>query len=92
METKTFVNGFESWSETHYEISTKINRLVQDDETCPLLLMDIENDKGQGGLYELSTSLTDEFETLHQGVEWEGGSENDYYDTLEGFLAMKFNV
>jgi hypothetical protein len=42
METKTFVNGFESWAETHHEIALEIERLVQDEDSCPILLQDIE--------------------------------------------------
>jgi len=91
METKTFVNGFESWAETHHEIALEIERLTQNENSCPLGLLNLYEEKGIGGMYLFAIKLTDEFETLYEGVEWEGGTENDYFETLENFLSMKFN-
>jgi hypothetical protein len=86
---KTFPNGFESWHETHYEIVSAITaRLIADDaEACDGLIRSTLKEKGHGGLYELASDLTDEFENLHRGREWDG----EFFDEIENFMDKKLN-
>jgi len=85
-KSKSFPNGFDSWQETHYEISSEIKMLsLKDDDSTPLFILGIEDKSGQGGLYELAIELTDKFEALYKGVDWDG----DFFDTLEEFLNVE---
>lgn len=86
---KTFPNGFESWQETHYEVVAAITTELMADYEYNEFRDDIIRitirEKGHGGLYELANDLTDEFETLHQGREWDG----EFFETIENFLDEK---
>lgn len=86
---KTFPNGFESWQETHYEvvaaITTELISYYPHDNSNHGLLRATLQEKGHGGLYELANDLTDEFENLHQGREWDG----EFFDEIETFLNKK---
>ncbi len=88
---KVFPNGFESWQETHYEVVAAITiKLLADDQYAEfrddLACLTIR-EKGHGGLYELAYDLTDEFENLHQGREWDG----EFFEEIENFLDEKLN-
>lgn len=85
METKHFPNGFDNWAETHYEISSFINKEAESDETHSHVINLILAMDGTGGLYELATELTDEFEALHEGKVWDG----EWHDEIDSFLSHK---
>lgn len=81
---KHFPNGFTNWSETHFEIVKAISiELVKDHMSEKV--GKIYDEHGTGGMYELAEILTDEFETLYQGREWNG----DYFDTIDEFISKK---
>ncbi len=86
---KHFPNGFESWAETHHEIVSEINRVMDTLGGTPRL-NEIQDSQGSHGMYSLAIELTDQFERDNQGVEW--GSEDeasnllDWHETLEAFL------
>ena len=86
---KTFPNGFESWQETHYEvvaaITTELISYYERGVFNHELIRRTLTEKGHGGLYELANDLTDEFENLHQGREWDG----EFFETIENFLNEK---
>ncbi len=82
---KTFPNGFESWQETHYEVVSEIISYDEHGDFHHELVRAVMEDKGRGGLYELANDLTDEFETLHQGREWDG----EFFEEIENFLDEK---
>lgn len=79
-----FPNGYTSWHETHYEIVAEIERISNLDEPFGVV---IERQEAQGhcGLYELAQELTDEFEMLFEGKEWDG----EFFDEMEKFLKQK---
>ena len=81
---KTFPNGFESWHETHYEVVAAITTELINDNLDNLISKTI-HEKGHGGLYELANDLTNEFESLYEGREWDG----DFFETIENFLDEK---
>lgn len=82
---KTFPNGFESWQETHYEVVTAIATELMYDGLDNLITKTIR-EKGHGGLYELASDLTDEFESKNKDREWDG----EFFVEIETFLNEKF--
>lgn len=81
---KHFPNGFSSWAETHFDIVSFIEEILNTDNRDNTIYKRLES-QGKGGLYELAEEWTDEFEKLHTGTEWDGG----YIDTLEDFCINK---
>lgn len=78
-----FPNGFESWQETHFEV---VNYITLDYERNPNGYMaKVYEEQGTGGAYELAKQLTDEFEKLYEGKEWDG----EFFETIESFLMQK---
>jgi hypothetical protein len=83
---KEFPNGFGSWMGTHYEISGIIQGQWSTCGAVPDRLIEEALEAGGSGfLYLLSEAMTDEFEKLHEGVEWEGSGSSDYYQAIESF-------
>lgn len=79
---KEFPNGFESWQETHYEI---VAMLTLDIERGKNKATEISETEGTGGLYQLARQLTDKFENLHKGREWDG----EFFEEIEYFYAQE---
>jgi len=52
--------GFRDWSETHHEVVCTIQALITND-TMPIRLLDIIENDGLAGLYDLGIDLTHEF-------------------------------
>lgn len=85
METPKFVNGFESWQETHFEMVALIILESSKDEPNPVI-NNIEEKFGRGGLYDLAFQYTNEFEEKNIGREWDG----DFFDAIDDFIQEKF--
>ena len=83
---KNFINGFDSWQETHFEVVSQISHISRLDEPYGLVAQRIE-ESGTGGLYELAEELTDEFEKLNEDRLWDG----EYFEEIEEFLNKKLN-
>lgn len=81
-EAYQFPNGFVSWYETHYFVCLYIGEKA--DKKCTLANQRSLK-QGVGGLWELSQELTDEFESLNQGREWDG----EWMEELEAWLEAK---
>lgn len=79
-----FVNGFESWQETHYEVVQAIT-MEQAKDNPQGLVKERHEAQGHGGLYELALEITNEFEKLNEGREWDG----DFFDEIDKFLKEK---
>ncbi len=77
-----FVNGFDSWHETHFEI---VSVIKFNEDIVGTKVNEIAATEGSGGLYELAKKLTSEFEELYKGVNWEG----DFFDELDEFLTER---
>jgi hypothetical protein len=86
MENKEFPNGFESWHETHFEISSHIT-LQYERDSVTSKVAELFDKYGTGHVMELAAQLTDEFELLNKGREWDG----EFYEELESFLMQKLN-
>lgn len=86
MEDKIFPNGFESWCETYYEIVNFLTLEYERDSVTSKVAKFYEQN-GTGGMYELARELTDEFETLNKGREWDG----EFFEEIEHFLIKKLN-
>jgi hypothetical protein len=81
-EVKIFPNGFDTWQETHYDVSAYISLKLLE-ETEPNKCTSTIESRGQGGIYELAEELTNNFELENKGETWE---ENNYFDTIDNFL------
>lgn len=81
--TEQFPNGFDSWQETHFEISAAIT----DARNLGGRVEKVESEFGVGGLFELARDLSTKFETKYKGVVW--GEDLVYYDELEEFLKIE---
>lgn len=79
-----FVSGFDDWIETYYEIVRTITWVEQTKDNSSIVAV-TRNHKGVGGLYELAKELTDKFEKLYVGRDWNG----EYYDKIEEFLKKE---
>ena len=84
--TKVFINGFESWRETHFEV---VDYISQSSDTHGSMSNEAREYGGRIQQYELAEDLTNEFELLHQDDHAEGWITNDYWDEIDTFLAMK---
>lgn len=85
-----FPNGFTSWMETHHEVVTAIAEALtaeELDEEIQNRATRINEEQGTGGIYELGEELTDKFENLHKGREWDG----DFFDEITEFLRTELN-
>ena len=85
-----FPNGFESWHETHFEIVQAITAKQNQNfkkhrDECEGLVFDAQEGQGFPALYTLAVHLTDEFEKIHEGREWDG----EYFETIEEFINSK---
>lgn len=76
------VNGLPSYLETYFEI---VDQICIDTDNLDSLAYNIAETQGRGGLYELAEKLTDEFEELYHGVEWDG----EFFDKIEEFITNK---
>ena len=89
-ETIEFSNGFESWYETFYEITSKVAILLYE---CTYFnypkLEEIQETQGTGGCYLFVRELTDKFELQYQGVEWGSNDYLCYFDRLDEFLEKE---
>lgn len=72
-------NGFDSWKETHFEICY---HLFNTEDIEGSMANQVQAESGRGGLYELSKTLTTEFETKFKGKVWDG----DFSDEIDKFL------
>lgn len=75
-------NGLPSYLETYFEI---VDQICIDTDNLDSLAYNIAETQGRGGLYELAEKLTDEFEELYHGVEWDG----EFFDKIEEFITNK---
>ena len=86
---KTFPKGFTSWHETHFEVVMFINS--RDEyyyDGCDKEVVYIRRqEQGQGGIYELASEWTDEFEEQYKDIVW--GEDLDWFDTIEDWLIAK---
>lgn len=81
-----FPNGFENWYETFYEVVDSITvALLGVTEYDENKVIKIQCTKDRGGLYELAKELTDGFEALYKGREWDG----DYFDAVSEYLEKE---
>lgn len=82
MKRKELPNDFESWQETHFEI---VSMITLDLEKGNNKVEEISETQGTGGLYTLAKQLTDKFEKLHEGREWDG----EFFEEIEYFYAKE---
>lgn len=71
------------WAETHFEISAEIGRRLLLDYPHGKV-NDLYQAHGRGAMWTLSQELTDQFEAIHKGREWDG----EWFDELQEFLQL----
>lgn len=82
---KRFPNGFESYLETHFEITSAI-ALAYNEYSLTSIVRKRHEAQGIGGLYELAQELTDEFEAQHENELW---ANKDFFETIDEFITKK---
>ena len=82
-----FSNGFESWHETHFEVVQEISNELSKVQPEGIVKK-MQDEFGHGGLYILAFELTNEFEKLNKGRQWDG----EFFDEIETFLAEKLKA
>jgi hypothetical protein len=70
----------QDYLETFYEIVAAFYSNSESE-----ILSNIEENLGRGGMWEYATELTDEFQKLHVGREWDG----EFFDEIDNFLIDK---
>jgi hypothetical protein len=79
-----FPNGFASWRETFFEVTCAIRD--EHKKNFPKgKVKDYHTEGGTCALYNLAEELTDEFEVLNKGREWDG----EFFDEIEAFCKTK---
>lgn len=81
-EYKYFPSGFTNWHETHYFVSVHISETVDNENSVANHRLDKD---GTGGLWELAQELTDQWEELQKGRQWDG----EWMEELEAWLNAK---
>lgn len=74
-------NGFTSWYETHHEVVATIHT----EKPNSPVLKKIQLEEGRCGFYTLAKKLTDKFEKLNTGREWDG----EFFEEVEKFLTKE---
>lgn len=83
MENNTFPNGLRSWMETHFEIAGYISNEMLGEMTGTLA--ELYESGGTVAMYDLALSLTEEFESMHKGREWDG----EFFDEVHEFVKTR---
>ena len=79
LEDERFPNGLDSWKETHYIVSSRIESISDQG------LNEVVNNLSTGERWDLAKLLTDEFENQNSGREWDG----EFFDELDDFINSK---
>jgi hypothetical protein len=82
-----FPNGIDSWIETHYEVSAALNADAAKDQPSALVRQWQQAEGSRPGLYQIAKELTNEFENLNKGRQWDG----EFYDEIDGFMDGKLS-
>lgn len=88
-KTNKFPNGFDSWSDTHFEVCASVSNLMDDPiilDSSPAMKLAIDG-HGRMGLYWLARDLTTKFEAENQGREWDG----EWWEVLDEFLDRELS-
>lgn len=83
MDNISFPNGFAAWHESHFEFVEIILKAIDTEGSYP---HEVHQEHGIGGLYELAHDMTNQFEHLHTGREWNG----EFFDEVESFANSYF--
>ena len=82
---KNFPNGFESWTDTHFEMVQAIT--IEHTKKEPKgIVSDRHKAGGHCELYSLAVELTNEFEEKFKDKIWDG----EFFDEVEKFIKEKF--
>lgn len=85
---KNFINGFPSWMESFFEITSVIAIELEKNKTDSKIIAERYEVQGSCGMYELAEELTDKFENLHKGRDWDG----EWIDTIDEFVKKELEL
>jgi len=80
-----FPNGFRSWMETHHEVVTNMQVIMKNglpEETKKQVDL-----YGICVLYDIAESITDKFEMINKGRQWDG----DFFEAVDEFTLAELN-
>lgn len=83
------MKNLEEYLEVHYDIVEFTSEHLtawKGDDAWSIILKRYE-ERGRGGMYELSKEWTDIFMQDYENIEW--GVDLEYYDTIEDFCQTK---
>ena len=81
-----FVNGFTSWHETHFEVVQAIT--IESSKKNPTgIVAETQFEHGFVGMYQLAASLTDKFEKLNEGRQWDGEFHEEVWSFCQKELS-----
>lgn len=76
-------NGLRSWMETHFEIVC----FIMAGDMTDGIIAELYEGGGIGTMYDLAFSLTEEWESMHQGRQWDGEWSDELQEWLKDRLA-----
>ncbi len=83
-----FINGFVSWRETHFEVVQAIT--IEHSKKKPTgIVAETQFNDGFVGMYQLAASLTDKFEKLNEGRQWDGEFHEEVWDFCQKELQAE---
>lgn len=88
LEDTRFVNGFDSWIETHFEICEAITTAMNNNENDKNTAQIRHIEQGRNGLCLLSKELATKFENSHANTDW-GESEVSFHDSIDSFIQTE---
>lgn len=77
----------EDYLETHYQVVSEIEYVALGNYPSSVKLQNYRSDHGIGAMWELAKSITDDFEALHRGREWDG----EWMDELEKYIHLRLD-
>lgn len=77
-----FPNGLQKWKETYFEVVAYLSATRNEPNS---MASNVGYTGGTTALYDLAEELTDKFERLHKGREWDG----EFWDEIEAWLKSE---
>lgn len=85
-----FKFALSDFCETHYEVVKQLEYLKEKGEQSkPAKIIDIEENKGMGGFWELALEISKKFTLKYSNEEWE---ESDWFTTLWDFIELELEA
>lgn len=80
----------EDYLETHYQVVSEIEYIALGNYPSSEKLQEYRSENGMGGMggmWMLAKAITDDFQTLHRGREWDG----EWLEELEKYVHFRID-